>query len=151
MNHAIRISGVPNIYLTEKLVRNRTFKPGWWTDYLIGWNIMCVLIFAYALFNFLHVLIFTHAVFETLIYSMEKTRDMIFRFFGFSVRHFDILVPFLHILSLLVLRKNYARECFNHFYKIKIRKSVKKPSQKFKENKNCDLSFSKICTKEFIF
>ena len=46
-------------------------------DYLIGWNIMCVLIFAYALFTFiLHVLIFMHAVFEALIYSMENTRDI---------------------------------------------------------------------------
>ena len=71
----IRISGAPNIHLTQKLLRKRTFKPGWWMDYLIGWNIMCILIFAYALFTFIsHMLIFTHAAFETLIYSMENTR-----------------------------------------------------------------------------
>ena len=46
-------------------------------DYLIGWNIMCILIFAYALFTFIsRWLIFTHALFETLIYSMENTRDI---------------------------------------------------------------------------
>ena len=45
-------------------------------DYLIVWN-MCVLVFAFALFTFiLHVLIFTLAAFETLIYSMENTRDI---------------------------------------------------------------------------
>ena len=71
----IRISGVPNIHLTQKLLRKRTFKPGWRMDYLIGGNIMCILIFAYALFTFIScMLIFTHAAFETLIYSMENTR-----------------------------------------------------------------------------
>ena len=78
MNHAnIRISGVANIYLTQKLLRKWTFKPGWRADYLTGQNIMCVLIFAYALFTFIsHVLIFAHAVFDTLIYSMENTKGI---------------------------------------------------------------------------
>ena len=74
-NANIRISGVRNIYLTQKPLRKWTFKPGWWTDYLIGWNIICILTFAYALCTFIsHMLIFSHAVFETLIYSMENTR-----------------------------------------------------------------------------
>ena len=132
MNHAnIRISGVPNIYLTQKLLRKQTFKPSWWADYLIGWNILGRLVFACALFTFIsHVLIFTHAVFEALIYSMEHQRyflgenKFLQQFFGLNVL-FWYTYPVLHILSLLVLCKNYTCKCFNHFYKIKIHKSVK--------------------------
>ena len=51
------------------------------------------------------------------------------------MRHFDILVPALYILSILVLRKNYTRECFNHFYKIKICESVKTHPQNVKKTK----------------
>ena len=122
MNHTnIRISGVPNIYLTQKLLREWTFKPSWWTDYLIGWNIMCVLVFAYALFTFLlHVLIFKQVVFETLIYSMENTRDIC---------------------------KNYTRECFNHFCKIKIHELVKNHLWNFKKTQIVIYCFQKYAQK----
>ena len=63
------------------------------------------------------------------------------------MRHFDILVPVLHILSLLVLRKNYTRECFNHFYKIKICESVKKPSRNLKKTKMAIYRFQKYAQK----
>ena len=61
--------------------------------------------------------------------------------------HFDILVPRLHILSLLVLRKNYMRKCFNHFCKIKIRKSVKNYPQNLKKIKIAIYRFQKYAQK----
>ena len=125
VNHAnIRISGVPNIHLTQKPLRKRTFNPGWRMDYLTGWNIMCVLIFAYALFTFIsHVLIFTYAAFETLIYaafetliySKENTRDIL-GVKKFLRRFFSLNVPFWCTCSCLTYfvpfsftQKLYAR------------------------------------------
>ena len=151
MNHAnIRISGVPNIYLTQKLLRKQTFKPSWWADYLIGWSIMCRLIFACALFTFIsHVLIFMRAVFEALIYSMEHQRyflgenKFLQQFFGLNVL-FWYTYPVLHILSLLVLCKNYTCKCFNHFYKIQIRESVKNHLWNLKKTKLQFIIFKNI-------
>ena len=61
--------------------------------------------------------------------------------------HFDILVPVLHILSILVLCKNYMRECFNHFYKIKIHKSVKNHPRNLKKTKIVIYCFQKCAQK----
>ena len=61
--------------------------------------------------------------------------------------HFDILVPVLHILSLSVLRKNYTHECFNHFYKIKIRESVKNHPRNLKKTKIVIYLFQKYVQK----
>ena len=115
---------------------------------------MCILIFAYAVFTFIsHGLIFMHAVCETLIYSLENTRDIFWEkrnfYDGFlvSVCHFDILVPVLHILSLLVICKNYTCECFNHFYKIKICESVKNHLQNLKKTKIAIYRFQKYAQK----
>ena len=115
---------------------------------------MCVLAFAFALFTFiLHVLIFTLAAFETLIYSMENTRDIFqekrnfYDSFSVSMCHFDILVPVLHILFLLVLCKNCTSECFDHFYKIKIRESVKNHSRNLKKTKIAIYRFQKYAQK----
>ena len=63
------------------------------------------------------------------------------------MRHFDILVTLLHILSLLVLRKNYTHECFNHFCKIKIRESVKNYPQNLKKIKIAIYRFQKYAQK----
>ena len=59
------------------------------------------------------------------------------------MRHFDILVPVLQVWFLLVLRKNYMRECFNHFYKIKIRESVKNHPQNLEKTKIAIYRFQK--------
>ena len=64
------------------------------------------------------------------------------------MRHFDIIVPVLHILSLLVLRKNYMRECFNRFYKTKIRESVKNHPRNLKK-KIAIYCFQKYAQKNF--
>ena len=63
------------------------------------------------------------------------------------MRHFDILVPALYILSILVLRKNYIRECFNHFYNIKICESVKSHPQNLKKTKIAIYPFQKYAQK----
>ena len=125
VNHAnTRISGVPNIRLTRKPLRKRTFNPGWRMDYLTGWNIMCVLIFAYALFTFIsHVLIFTYAAFETLIYaafetliySKENTRDILGvkkflrRFFGLNVPFWCTCSCLTYFVPFSFTQKLYAR------------------------------------------
>ena len=63
------------------------------------------------------------------------------------MRHFGILVPALYILSILVLRKNYIRECFNHFYNIKICESVKSHPQNLKKTKIPIYPFQKYAQK----
>ena len=63
------------------------------------------------------------------------------------MRHFDILVPVLYVLSLLVLPKNYTRECFNQFYKIEIRKSVKNHPRNLKKTKIVIYRFKKYAQK----
>ena len=63
------------------------------------------------------------------------------------MRHFDILVPVLHILSILVLCKNYTRKCFNHFYKIKIHKSVKNHPQNLEKTKIAIYHFQEYAQK----
>ena len=60
-----------------------------------------------------------------------------------SMCHFDILVPVLHILSLLVLCKNYMCKYFNQFYKIKIHKSVKSHPRNLKKSKIAIYRFEK--------
>ena len=85
---------------------------------------------------------------------MENTRDIFeekknfYDGFSVSMSHFvDILVPVLYILTLLVLRKNYTHECFNHFYKIKIRESVKNHPQNLKKTKIAIYCFQKYAQK----
>ena len=63
------------------------------------------------------------------------------------MRHCDILVPVLHILSLLILRKNYMREFFNHSYKIKICESVKSHPRNLKKTKIAIYHFQKYAQK----
>ena len=84
--------------------------------YLTGWNIMCVLIFAYALFTFIsHVLIFTYAPFETLIYSKENTRDILGvkkflrRFFGLNVPFWRTCSCLTYFVPFSFTQKLYAR------------------------------------------
>ena len=52
-----------------------------------------------------------------------------------------------YILSLLVLCKNYMRKCFNHFYKIKICKSVKNHPWNLKKTKIAIYGFQKYAQK----
>ena len=119
-----------------------------WLKYYVRINFCLCTIYFFARVNF-------HAccVWNTDIFYGEHQRyflgekKFLQRFFGFSVRHFDILVPFLHILSLLVLRKNYMRECFSHFYKIKIRKSVKNHHRNLKKTKIAIYRFQKYAQK----
>ena len=61
--------------------------------------------------------------------------------------YFDILIPVLHILPLLVLCKNYTSECFNHFYKIKIHESAKNHPQNLKKTKIVIYRFQKYAQK----
>ena len=139
-------TGVPNIYLNQKLLRKWTFEPGWRTDYLIGWNIMCVLIFPYAQFTFIsNVLIFSLMLCLKHWYIVWRTPEIFSRrkeIFT-TVFWFHCAILIYLFLSLLVLRKNYMRECFNHFYKIKIRESVKSHPRNLKKTKFVIYRFQK--------
>ena len=112
-----------------------------WLKYYLHINFcLCSMYFYFAHVNFLTCCVWNTNIFygEHQIYFLGENRFLRW-FFGLNMPFW--YTCFLHILSLLVLCQNYMLKCFNHFYKIKIHKSVKNHPWNLKMVwfKNCGL------------
>ena len=112
-----------------------------WLKYYLRINFcLCSMYFYFAHVNFLTCCVWNTNIFygEHQIYFLGENKFLRW-FFGLNMPFW--YTCFLHILSLLVLCQNYMLKCFNHFYKIKIHKSVKNHPRNLKMVwfKNCGL------------
>ena len=118
-----------------------------WLKYYLHINFcLCSMYFYFAHVNFLTCCVWNTNIFygEHQIYFLGENRFLRW-FFGLNMPFW--YTCFLHILSLLVLCQNYMLKCFNHFYKIKIHKSVKNHPRNLKKTKIVIYCFQKYAQK----
>ena len=111
-----------------------------WLKYYVRINFsLCSIYFYFERVNFFTMLCLKHWYIVWRTPEIFSRRKEIFT----TVFWFQCAILIYLFLSLLVLRKNYMRECFNHFYKIKIRESVKSHPRNLKKTKFVIYRFQK--------
>ena len=107
---------------------------------------LCAIYFYFAWVNFHACYVGKHILWRTPgIFSRRK--EIFTMVFQFQCAILIYLFLSWYILSLLVLCKNYMRKCFNHFYKIKICKSVKNHPWNLKKTKIAICGFQEYAQK----